>query len=286
MLKFEDLFVIQIIGLLRNRKFSGDCNIRIESMPVCLRFAEGALISFLHKDSAIVDALEKILWACQGEIELIPKTYTASDWDYISDIDKSIAKYSPPMPDKCPFMKNISLEKSKFVVLQEKSIFVEIGQLIYNAMRSSVSNDITQIQKTASHPELWNGLFHLMGSGEIMGDYGQNLSVFLLKIQSLIISNLQRILGKRVAELYQERLSQEMDEQWPNFPKHKNYDRIYGAYDRIYGTAPYRTWAILLSKTITKTVSTAMGNSCYKKALALLKPEEADLLQQLLDQGR
>jgi len=286
MLKFEDLFVIQIIGLLRNRKFSGDCNIRIESMPVCLRFAEGAPISFFHKDSAIVDALEKILWACQGEIELIPKTYTVSDWDYISDIDKSIAKYSPPMPDKCPFMKNILLEKSKFVVLQEKSIFVEIGQLIYNAMRSGVSNDITKIQKAASHPEFWKGLFHLMGSGEIMGDYGQNLSVFLLKIQGIIISNLQKILGKRVAELYQERLSQKMDEQWPNFPKHKNYDRIYGAYDRIYGTAPYRTWAILLSQTITKTVSTAMGNSCYKKALALLKPEEADLLQQLLDQGR
>ncbi|RUQ28098.1 MAG: hypothetical protein EKK68_14990 [Candidatus Competibacteraceae bacterium] len=283
MSKFEDLFIIQIIGLLRNRKFSGDCDIRIESMPAHLQFAEGTLINIYYKDLTITDALDKILWAHQGEVNLIPKTYTVSDWDYISDMDQSIIKYSPPMPDRCPFMENISLEKSKFI-LQEKSIFMEIGQLIYNNVRSGVSSDITQIKKAVSHPELWNGLFHLMGSGEIMGDYGQNLSVFLLKIQSLIISNLQKILGKRVAELYQERLSQEMDEQWPNFPKHKNYDRVYGAYDRIYGTAPYRAWAMLLNQTITKTVSTAMGHSCYKKALALLKPEEVNLLQQLLDQ--
>lgn len=281
MLRFEDLFVIQIIGLLRNRKFSGDCNILIESTPVRLQFADGALINAFYKDLVKADTLEKILWAYQGEIELLPQTYAAGDWDYISDMDKSITKYSPPMPGRCPFMKNLSLEKSKFG-FQEDSIFMETGQLIYNNVRSSISSDIHQTQSIVSHPEFWKSLFHLMGSGKIMGDYGQNLSILLLKAQGYTITNLQKILGKRVAELYQERLSQEMDQQWPNFPKHKNYDRIYGAYDRIYGTAPYRTWAKLLSQTMTKTVSTAMGNSCYKKALALLKPEEADLLQQLL----
>lgn len=281
MLQFEDLFALQIIGLLRNRKFSGDCNIFIESIPVRLQFADGALINASYKDLVKIDTLEKILWAHQGKIEIIPQTYAASDWDYINDMDKLITKYHPPIPSNCPFMKNLSLEKSKFG-FQDDSVFMEAGQLIYNSIRSGISSDINQIQNLVSHPEFWKSLFHLMGSGKIMGDYGQNLSILLLKIQGYTIANLQKILGKRVAELYQERLSQEMDQQWPNFPKHKNYDRIYGAYDRIYGTAPYRTWAKLLSQAITKTVSTAMGLSCYKKALALLKPEEADLLQQLL----
>lgn len=285
MLQFTDCFVIQIIGLLVNRKFSGDCNIRIEAIPARLLFANGALINAFYKDLTRADALEKILWACRGEIELIPQNYAASDWNYMGDMDKLIAENSPPMPEYCHFIKNLSLEKSKQSV-QNQSIFMETGQLIFNNIRSSVSTDIMEMQKKVPDPGFWKSFFHLIGSGKIVGDYGQNLSLLLLKTQGYVIANLQKILGKRVAELYQERLSQEMDEQWPNFPKHKNYDRVYGAYDRIYGTAPYRTWAALLSQTINKAVSTAMGHSCYKKALALLKPEEAELLQQLLEQEK
>lgn len=285
MLQFADCFVIQIIGLLVHRKFSGDCNIRIEAVPACLQFADGALVHAFYKDLARADALEKIMWVCRGNIELVPQNYTASDWDYMDDMDKLIAEYSPPMPEKCPFIKNLSLEKSKHGV-QNQSIFMETGQLILNNIRSSMSTDIIEMQKKVPDPAFWKSFFHLVGSGKVVGDYGQNLSLLLLKAQGYVIANLQKILGKRVADLYQERLSQEMDEQWPNFPKHKNYDRVYGAYDRIYGTAPYRTWAALLSQTITKAVSTAMGHSCYKKALALLKPEETELLQQLLDQEK
>jgi len=285
MLQFTDCFVIQIIGLLVNRKFSGDCHIRIEAVPVRLQFADGTPVNAFYKDLERVDALEKILWACRGEIELIPQNYLAGDWNYMDDMDPLIAKNSPPMPEYCPFIKNLSLEKSKNSV-PNQSIFMETGQLILNNIRSSVSTDIIEMQKKVPNPEFWKSFFHLIGSGKMVGDYGQNLSLLLLKTQGHIIANLQKILGKRVAELYQERLSQDMDEHWPNFPKHKNYDRVYGAYDRIYGTAPYRTWAALLSQAITKAVSTAMGHSCYKKALALLKPEEAELLQQLLEQEK
>ncbi|MCP5159346.1 MAG: hypothetical protein H6974_07930 [Gammaproteobacteria bacterium] len=282
MLRFENLFIIQIIGLLINRKFSGDCHIRIDSLPAHLQFSGGTLIDASYQDLVRADALEKILWTCKGGIELSPMPYPETGWNYIPDMDRSIAKSSLSMPDDCPFMKNLFLERSK-VGLQDKSTFMEIGQLIYNRVRSGISTNIIEAQKGILPSDFWGSLFHLMGTGQIMGDYGQNLSVLLLKVQGHIVNNLQKMLGKRVAELYQDRLSQEMDRQWPNFPAHKNYDRIYGAYDRIYGTAPYQTWAKLLGEAVAKAASTAMGHSCYKKALASLKLEENDLLQQLLD---
>ena len=198
------------------------------------------------------------------------------------DMDEAIVKSSPSMPNACPFMENIFLEKIE-LNLQDESSFMGTGKIIYSSIRSGFRTDIAHSRKLISAPDFWESLFHLMGSGSVVGDYGQNLSVLLLKVQSAILGNLQKILGKRVAQLYQDCLSQAMDEQWPNFPEHKNYDRIYGAYDRIYGTAPYRTWTRLLGESITKATSTAMGHACYKKALASLNPEENIILQQLLD---
>lgn len=282
MLKFTDIYVIQIVGLLKNRKFSGDCNMQLRSTRAYLHFSDGLLIGASYGTLLKTEALNQILWVSDGEIELAPQVYTASDWNFNEVIDQVIVQSSLSMPHICPFMRNLTLEKSKLTI-QDQSVFTTIGQLILNNMRSS-SADIDQLQSNLSPSEFWKGFFYLSGSGRLIGDYGKTLSALLLKVQGDIMSHLQRILGKRIAEAYHERLSQEMDELWPNLPKHKNYDRIYGAYDRIYGTAPYRTWAQLLGETITKVASSGLGQSCYKKAWAALKPEDANLLQQLLNQ--
>lgn len=278
---FKDLFVIQIIGLLRNRKFSGDSDIWVGSLPTQLQFSEGMLINASHGNLAKDDALLKIIWVCRGEIKLAPKTYAATRWDFNEIIEQAITESSPLMPEACPFMKNMTLEKSKTIIYDESSV-TAVQQTILNNVRSSGS-DINQAQNGLSSPEFWKGFFDLMSSGRIMGDYGKNLSNLLLKIQGDVIANLQKTLGKKSADLYQERLSQAMDDCWPNVPKHKNYDRIYGAYNRVYGTAPYRTWANLLGETTAKVASSVLGNSCYKKAIASLNPIEAYLFQQLLN---
>lgn len=281
MFPFTDLFIIQIIGLLRNRKFSGDCSFRIGILPTQFQFCEGLLVGACHGNLVNADALTKILWVCNGNIELTPKITTETGWNFSKFIDQLITESRLPMPESCSFMQSIALERSR-INIQDESSFMTVGQTIYNNVRSGGS-DISQAQSDLSSSEFWNGLFYLMGSGRIMGDYGKNLSVLLLKVQSDVIAHLQKVLGKRAADLYQERLSQEMDDRWPNLPKHKNYDRIYGAYDRVYGTAPYRTWAKLIGETTAKVASSALGHSCYKKALAALKPSEANLLQSLLN---
>lgn len=282
MFQFQDIFLIQIMGLLRSRRFSGDCHLQIDSSPACLRFAEGDLIDASYRDTVRFETLKKILWVCQGEIEIFSQSYTANDWDYSSDIDNQITQFKVHVFQVCPFFKNLVLERSK-TDFYDESIFMDTAKKIYNCVYNGASIELVQDKAGLPLSEFLKGFFHLLGSGKIIGDYGQNLSLLLLKTQSNILLNLQKMLGKRVAELYHERLSEEMDNRWPNFPKHKNYDRIYGAYDRIYGTMPYRTWGALLSETITKTAPTAMGNSCYKKALSSLKPEESSLLQQLLN---
>jgi hypothetical protein len=43
----------------------------------------------------------------------------------------------------------------------------------------------------------------------------------LLKVQSDVIAHLQKVLGKRAADLYQERLSQEMDDRCQTCPSIK-----------------------------------------------------------------
>lgn len=279
---FTDIFVIQIIGLLRNRRFSGDCNFLIGSLPTQLQFSEGFLINTSHEEATKDDELTKTLWVNRGEIELASKTYTATGLDFSSIMEQAIIRSSPSMPESCLFMQNLSLEKSKLNIQDESSSFADAEQAIYNNVRSGGS-DLAQARGNLSVAEFWKGLFYLTGSGKLIGDYGKNLSILLLKIQSDVIANLQKTLGKKAADLYQDRLSQDMDDRWPNTPKHKNYDRIYGAYDRIYGTAPYRTWAKLLGETTAKVASSALGNACYKKALSLLHPVEAVILQQLFN---
>lgn len=283
MLRFQDIFIIQIIGLLRSRKFCGDCHLQIKSLLAQFQFAEGQLIDVICGNLDKTDALLKMLWSYQGGIALTShNNYIITSWECANAIRQSISESCPPMPDSCPFINHLFLEKSK-AGFQDESVFMKTGQVICNNVRSGISTSIDQAQKGVPLTDFWKSFFYLMSSGRIMGDYGQNLSILLLKIQGLVINNLQKMLGKRVAELYQECLSQEMDTQWPNLPKHRNYDRIYGAYDRIYGTAPYRVWAKLLSEMIAKAASTAMGHVCYKKSLTSLTPEEARLLQQLLD---
>jgi hypothetical protein len=64
MFPFTDLFIIQIIGLLRNRKFSGDCSFRIGILPTQFQFCEGLLVGACHGNLVNADALTKILWVC------------------------------------------------------------------------------------------------------------------------------------------------------------------------------------------------------------------------------
>lgn len=274
MLPFKDVFAIQIVGLLTSRKFSGDCNLLINKLSAQLRFADGHLIDARHGILAKNDALSALLWVCRGEIDLVPKAYPVNDWNYMEVMDKAIAEASPSMPDSCPFMKYLSLERGKLNP-QAKSTFMLGGLTIYGNVRRG-GTDIAQARADLSQQEFWQGLFHLFGGGQILGDYGASLNSLLLKIQNDVIANLQKVLGKRAVQLYQERLSQELDARWPNWPKPKGYDPLYG-------TAPYLTWMSLLSETTAKVTSTALGDACYKKVLASLAPNEAGLLQQLLD---
>lgn len=278
---FTDLFVIQIIGLLRNRKFSGSCHFDFGSSLAHLHFSDGLLMNVSHGNLEKSDALNKILWNCSGEIVLVPQVQATNGWDFNKALSQSILKFSPPMPESCPFMKNIILERSK-IAIDDEATFATVAQTIYNNVRSSGA-DLPQAKGELPAPDFWKGFFYLSGSGKILSDYSKSLSVLLLKIQGNVITNLQKTLGKKAANLYQDRLSQNMDDLWPNTPKHKNYDRIYGAYDRIYGTAPYRTWAKLLSETTTKVASGALGSSCYKKAIASLQPIEKEILNYLIN---
>jgi hypothetical protein len=274
MLSFKDIFAIQIVGVLTSRKFSGDCNLMVNKLSAQLQFAGGYLVDARHGALARNDALRTLLWVHQGEIDLVPKAYPTGDWNYIEAIDNTIAELNLSMLDRCPFMKYLLLERSKLNP-QSKSAFMMVGLTIYGNVRRG-GTDPAQAQANLSQKEFWQGLFHLFGSGQIRGDYGASLNNLLLKMQSDVIANLQKMLGKRAVQLYQERLSQDLDARWPNWPKHK-------AYDSLYGTAPYLTWMKLLSETTAKVASTALGDACYKKALTSLAPNEADLLQQLLD---
>ena len=97
MLKFTDLYVIQIVGLLKNRKFSGDCNVQFRSTRAYLHFSDGLLIGASYGTLLKTQALNQILWVSDGEIELAPQAYTASDWNFNEVIDQVIVQSSPSM---------------------------------------------------------------------------------------------------------------------------------------------------------------------------------------------
>jgi len=177
---FKDIFAIQIVGLLASRQFSGDCNFFLNKLSAQFQFAAGRLIDAQYGGRLIDaqygaltkgDALKILLWACKGEIELVPKNYPENDWNHIEAIDAVIAENSPPMPDSCPFIKHLSLERGKLNP-QAKSTFMMAGLSIYGNVRRS-GTDIVQAQANLSKQEFWQGLFHLFGSGQVVGDYGK-----------------------------------------------------------------------------------------------------------------
>jgi len=270
MLPFKDIFVIQIIGLLVERRFSGECNLRLNGKPHGqLSFAQGHLVGARHGNQVEGGALNALIWLHEGEIDLVPRAYPASDWDYVEALDKVITESCPPMPDACPFMKYLNLAWGKLNP-QEKSDFKMIGLTIFGNVHSSGS-DVVRAQWNMPDHEFWQGLFHLFGTGQIQGDYGVTLSPLLLSIQNNVVSNLQKLLGKRTADLYQERLNAELAARRADWAKNK-------AYDPIYGTAPYLTWMALIRETIARVASSALGSACYRQALAKLTPNEAEVL--------
>lgn len=159
MLRFQDLFIIQIMGLLKNRKFCGDCRLQAGSLLALFQFAEGQLIDVVCGDLDKSDALLKILWICKGEIELAShRNYIVTPWEYSNMISQFITESCPPMPDSCPFINDLFLEKSK-AGFQDELDSMKTGQVIYNNIRSGVSTTIDQAQKGVPLTDFWRSFF-------------------------------------------------------------------------------------------------------------------------------
>lgn len=273
MFPFKDIFVIQIIGLLSERGFSGDCNLRT-ARDARLRFAQGQLVDASYGSETGGSALRALLWVQVGWIELVPGDDGAGDGNPMESLDDLIAESSPPMPESGPLLQGLVLEWGRLPP-RTGSALAPAGQAILENIRHR-GGRLALTQGGLAPETFWRGLFHLLGSGQLFVNYGASLNPFLFKLQNDVMANLQRFLGTRVTQLYQERLTSGLNASWPDWPALR-------AYDPLYGTAPYRTWMHLIGEATGKVTSVALGGACYKQALAKLSPSEASLVQQLLN---
>lgn len=296
MLPFRDIFVIQIIGLLAGRRFSGDCNLRLsDKSQGQLIFVQGRLTAVRHGNRMDTGVLDPLLWVSEGELELVGRAYPVKEWNAMEPIDQAILRSSPPMPESCPLMNHLHLSRGKLSP-EDGSELKMAALAIYSNVPASGALAI-QAQGDMAKGEYWKGLFHLFASGQMMGDYAPLLNPLLTAIQANVVANLQTLLGIRTAEEYQGRLAAQLTAHGSYGVGQKGYDPFYDSiraninvvlrsygqkgYDPLYGSAPYATWMALIRDTIPQVASSALGSACYKQAMVKLDREDAALLQLL-----
>lgn len=275
MSNFSDLFVIQIIGQLLDKKFKGTVNFNLEGVPARLQLSEGKVAHIAYESLPSRDALQAIIWRQQGKIELQEQKGNVGDGylDYGAMIEEILATDCPSMPDTCPMMNRAYLQRTNLKPAQQ-SQFLELGFNILLHIKSGAG--IEEASKNIPTQDFWRGVFHLAGNGQIVTGYTETLGKFLQHLEKNLAATLSKFLGPHIARTHAEKTTEILGMDWPAWNREEPADLIYGS-------APYKSWAKSLENALQQIGAPSFTKRSYQHVISKLKPDEANLLKQLTD---
>lgn len=273
--KFRDLFVLHLIGILIDRKYSGILRLTLEQNAE-VHLHQGTVTDVECDELPAADALRAILWQHAGTFGLQAGPNAPNGLHYTDLVESLIQKSAPPMPASCLMMTNLFIERTTLKPVQQ-SAFRDTG---FNILLNIKKGDILPgAQQLMPAEEFWPGLLHLASNGQVICSYGPVLGKLLQELQHSLHAKLAKLLGAHISKTYEEKLTRRMHSAWPEWTPEAALDPLL---DPLCGAAPYYDWAQCLRDVIHEIGAPTITNRSYKKALAELSPEQAAVFRQLL----
>jgi hypothetical protein len=276
-LPFKDIFVIQILGVLIARKFSGIASFVIANNKDNLTgvwFKQGMIVSVHYVNMKDAQALKAIAWESEGELELSPQLVPNNPLAHYSHIVEDLIKStSLSIVDTCPMLKNIFVTRVKLKPLKNSPF--SVAGLTLLARIGSGSPLMEIMTEELSEEEFCNGFWYLTCHGLVTTSYAKSVGLLVQQFQDNLTESIKTLMGAHIAQAYTDKLWQNIRRQWLDWEKGKEPDPIYG-------TSPYRLWAQMMRETTQQVGTPALQKRCFESALSALSPQEVGVIHNFL----
>jgi len=274
---FKDIFVIQILGMLIARKFSGIASLVIGNNSdnvASIWFESGMVVKVRYSNFPDIQALKAIAWENNGSLELSSQVFPLNPLEHYSLIVEKLLKDTPiSIIDTCPMLMNSFITRAKLKPLKNSpsslaglSLLAQIGS----------GSQLTNIQKgNLSETEFWDGFWYLTCHGLVINSYAKSIGVLIQQFQDSLTEKMNTLMGYHIAQVYTEKLWQNIQHRWPDWEKGKEPDPIYG-------TSPYKLWAQMVRETTKQVGTQTLQKRGFESVLSAFSSEDLSVINNFL----
>lgn len=267
---FKDIFIIQILGMLINREFSGDASFVIggdKNNVAHIRLKQGLVVSLFYSNLADTQVLKAIAWNNNGELKLFPQPVIENPLDY-SHIVEEFIKEGALLPnyDDYPILMKAFISRAGLKLIKNSPWSI-VGLTVLEQIGSG--SQLMDISKgELSDKDFWNGFWYVSCHGLLVSSYANSIGVLLQQFQDNLIERMKKLMGPHIAKAYTAKLWENLQNQWPDWKTDQ-------AHDPIYGSSPYRIWAQMIQKTAKQVGTLALQKRCFDSTLSAIPAENS-----------
>jgi len=259
---FQDIFVIQILGMLIAKKFSGIASFTIgnnQDEVAGVWFEQGMIVSVRYSTFSDTQALKMMAWKHHGELDLKPVPLAENPLaNYSILVEELIAEAPTDVINTYPMLMKSFVTRMKLKPLKNSLLSVT-GLTVFGQMSSG------------------NRFWYLTCHGLVITSYANFLGMLVQQLQDELIKEMKKLMGAHIAKVYTEQLWQNIQRQWPDWAKGTQPDPIYG-------TSPYQFWTQMMLETTEQVGTPTLQKRCFKSALSTLSPEGTSVIDPFLSQ--
>lgn len=278
MLRFQDLFVAQILGELISKQYIGMVNFIFENdrIPTSIWLDANGINHAQHQTRMGKEILYAIYWRTQGKMGLYPKVTPPKlqPIEFKEIVEHAINKTMPPLPMSCPMLDNAYLQRG-IIPLETFDLFADSSHNILQRIPLT-GIELNQLRSLSAGLAFWPTLLYLCTNGRVVCSYGQTLGKTIKSFETHLITKLTSLFGARAIIPFTHAVSEILRESWPDWVNNELPDSLYGA-------APYYLWAQTLKLKISMVGIPTLANRCFDQALDKLTAQEADIIRLLCD---
>lgn len=273
---FQEIFVVQILGGLLARTYTGMISFRFEdNLPTAVWLDGAGGVRVLHQERSDAAWLQAILWRSQGRVKLHPQI-PAPKTDllhYSDEIERAIQTAMPALPESCPLLKSASLQRG-LVLPPASGTLAEAGARLLRRLDHG-SQALAPFQGVKGEAAFWPAFLYLCGSGQLVVRYDQTLGQMLAAFEADLRSRLGKLFGPKVVAPFLEDTHNSLRVTWPDWGKTPP--------DAIHGAAPYIRWANKLKENMISVGMPTLVHRAFTQAINRLPPAEGERMRALVE---
>ena len=266
---FKDIFVIQILGILIARQYSGVVHFTFNDNEAKIWFQGGIVIGMHCFNALDMNVLKLIAWYHQGKITFEKQNFSGNFLDYPQLIEDLICQSSIIMPDVCPMILQAFITRARLKPLKNSTfnqtslpVLIEVGS----------GKSLGELKSHLPKKALWDNIVYLSANGLVITSYAHSLGVIVKNFQDNLIDKVKKMLGTHVAKTYTDKLSE-------NMALFLGNDQ---PIDPIYGSEPYRLWAQVIADSSQQVGMKSLQERCLESTLTNLSPNDGRIIHHFL----